>query len=580
MMPGFGESRVEPNVTVKCCALRIILSIFPKLAAAGEGQAGSLDDVMTATIHAIEAKRIELDALAFEILRRVVDAFRAPLQIYESQFAVAIRASFPHAIDASSDFHVCYLDAAMRSFAENPRGCLILIETYVKGLSAVSYGAGWFAICAQLCAIARENAAVFRAFAAFFEGLAGPFAELLLDTVKLRTGGSDWAQLSLYRAKMEGCYRNFLGAAVWLRKVFHADGVLTTAAIVAFLLLELTASTEGWRVFAAFAALTAVLPGCDLVETVVGAMLQVARTNMQLLKSLVPQFLSAATAVLPQSALWPAVAATALNYAADAAVLARVLKFVSWEVIVTSLHQYTDFVIGELREATVCEAEAVALMTIVFDRAPIAIPSILPRIFAVDGFVKFKLRIIERAYARIETRAAIDQIANFLTANLDEEALRVLGAVLLKRPAIGDELLKRGVADQCINRIFHSGSGLTVLYILHLIFDRLCQFTEVCLPIARAALRTFGLEGYDRVNGEMICVLTISLLRKCDRIRSQTTDQAFLAMGASTKAELIHLLQKYTMKKPVKRVALMRFSSAPSRRSTDETEWQKFDVDD
>jgi hypothetical protein len=221
-MPGFGDCQVEPNVTVKRCALKIIESLLPRLSKSLITQHEGLDDLMTSVIHAIEARQAELDGPAFQILKTIVDTFKNividrtnPLSLYESQFAIAIRSSFPSAIDAAADFHVAYLEMFISNFEQNSLGCLILLENYVKGLNAVVVRtAGYFAIASEICILAKKFEVVYDSFRPFLASISPLFSGILFDSIRLRTSRSDWSQLSAYRSRISPFYHNLLGATV------------------------------------------------------------------------------------------------------------------------------------------------------------------------------------------------------------------------------------------------------------------------------------------------------------------------------------------------------------------------------
>jgi hypothetical protein len=309
-----------------------------------------------------------------------------------------------------------------------------------------------------------------------------------------------------------------------------------------------------------------------MFELVLNSMIHVSKWNSQLLKPLVSEFLEIATSrTAASSTLWPSFAFTMLAHTAGAAVIARILKYVKPDLLTDSILQISGFILWQMEEGAVSEREGIALITIIFHRFPSAIPSMLTTLFAIRGFTQFKLRAIERAYNKIETRAAIDQIAAFLTDNLDSETLLVVGSVLVKRPRIGVEILKRGVFDECLNRTFEPGSGLTLLHFLNLVFDRLHDFPGINGHIGLAAIRTFAAEGNDRTNGEVMAGLALNLLRKLG-----TVEEAFRGLSPDAQAEVNRILVKYGSKKVVKKVSLVKFA-ATSRRKVDEGGWQSLD---
>jgi hypothetical protein len=592
-MPGFGDCQVEPNVTVKRCALKIIESLLPRLSKSLITQHEGLDDLMTSVIHAIEARRAELDRPAFQILKTIVDTFKDvvidganPLSLYESQFAIAIRSSFPSAIDAAADFHVSYLEMFMSNFEQNSRGCLILLDNYIKGLSAVVVRtAGYFAIASEICILAKKYEVVYDSFGPFLASISPLFSGILFDSIRLRTSGSDWSQLSAYRSCISPFYHNLLSATVWLRKRFPVKDSLSTIVIFSFFLLELTSSSESWRSFSAYAALNSLLNwnadevDPDLLTLVLSSMCHVSKWNPQFFRPLVAEFLEIATSLKIQDEdLWVSLAYTALNGSCSARVLARILMSVRREIVQHSVVQFSDFVISELSNHIITQDDAICLVTILYDKVPEAVPVILSRLFTTEGFVAFKLRVVERAYNRVVTRVAIDRVSQFFEATLQPETMKVLGSILIKCPRIGVEIMKRGVLQKCVSPTFELCHGPTFFYFTSLVFDLMGDGSEVVREIAKAVLRVFAVDGTDRTKGETIAALAMILLNKCEEKVPGATLPAFLELGTEVRGEVNRLLQKYAAKKAVKKVSLVTFSPLTRRRTDDQ--WQSLGGDD
>jgi hypothetical protein len=592
MMPGFGDCQVEPNVTVKCCALKIIEKILPSVKESLFTETESLDDLMTSVIHAVEARRAELDQIAYGILKSTVNIFKDvlidntnPLAIYESQFSIAIRASFPSAIDAAAEFHVAYIEMFMANFEKDRVNCLGLLESYVKGLNSVIVRtSGYFAITSEICMLASKFDVVCETFRGFLSTLAPLFSAILFDSIRLRTTGSDLLRLATYRDRVSSFYHSLMSATVWLRKKFPAEDQVPLDSVVSFFLLELISASESWRLFAAFSALTTLLK-CNAAEF--SEMLPLALTSMchaanqdaAAIGPLIPEFLDVATALRPRDAqLWTSLAFTALSHRCSAAVLGRILKFTELGLVKASMVQFADFVVAELDRRDITQDEAAALVTVLYDVEPGAIPAILPRLLGIERNVAFKLKAIERAYRRIETRSAIDVVSAFLVETLQPETMKVIGDIIIRRPAIGVEILRRGVARRAFSHRFELARGIVFFHFANLVFDQLADFESICRDGAKAVLRAFALDGNDRTSGEMMAVLTVAMVRKCDQRMPAASARAFVALASDARAEVNRLLQKYGTTKVVKKVSLVKFS-AMARRKTDD-EWQSLDMDD
>ena len=582
-MLGFGTCQVEPNAVVKYCSLNVMSVLLPDLARRKPFQASCLDDLMTSTLRALESGKDECHQVAYAILKDVIVKFRdvrtetnsGLLDLYESQFSAAIRHSFPTAVDDSAEFHCAYLDFYFQTYQSDLKSCLILLETYVRGLSTVKLRtAGYYAITSKICAIARRYPSICDEINAFLEGLVVPYSELVVDSIKLRTIGADWAQVSSYRERIAPFYVDLLPSTVWLRKRFSPKDSLTLDALVAFLLYELTSGSEGWRSQAAFAALDAVMDhyGEDLpanmFSLVVTTMCHVSKWNSKLLGSLVPEFLSRATALAqPGSELWGTLCNTACCHNCNGVSFGRILKFTPVAVITKSAGVLAEAVLRNLKAGFMDELEAVAAFTVLFDYSPDAIPALIPHIIGIDGFCKFKLQTLERAYTRVGTRAAIDKVALFFAENVTVDAMQVLGKLSIRQTAIFSEILRRGVASAYLAHEFKPGNGVLALNFFAAMMTCLSSYKPVCTGVADAAVELLKQDGSSHTIGEQVAVSAVNLLKACDSAHSESSSDAFSALDEATQEDLKRILTKYASKKRVRKVSLVKFSDRV-RRST------------
>ena len=267
--PGFGGSSVEPNTYVKSCALYIVHALLPLLADHEPLQTECLDNLMTSTIRAIETSKRELHAIAYPILTTVVEKFRYRkdtegnhrlLELYESQFSIATRFAFPLSVDVSSEFLVSYLDFYFDDYLNNQQSFLMLLDGYVNGLEKViDTTSGFFSVASRLCILTRDSKAICDKFLTFLQTLTPIFTQLVLDSIKLRSTKTDWEEVSKFRSKMSPFYHNLLQSFVWLHKTFPIkDNAINIETMISFFLLEMTISSESWRVKSAFSALVSV----------------------------------------------------------------------------------------------------------------------------------------------------------------------------------------------------------------------------------------------------------------------------------------------------------------------------------
>lgn len=609
-MPGFGEATVEPNTFVKTCALQIIHALLPLLARRESLLTDCLDDLMTSTIRAIETEKRELHALAYPILETVIASFRYRkteesgtrlLELYESQFSIASRFSFPNSVDLSSEFLVAYLDFYFDDFARNEQGFMMLIDAYVAGLTkVVDKDSGFFSVASKLCVLARSSDVLFEHLTPFLVNLTPLFCQLVLDSVKLRSTNNDWAEISKYRNKISPFYSNLLPSFVWLQKVFPTDPVvIDTLTMVSFFVLEMTISSESWRVRAGFAAISTVLRyfaeeiDFTYFELIVGACGDAARKSGNILKPLIPDFLLYAAKMLQKSeeyyGIWNTL--TAILFMHDNECSSEALALLLKNAPNTDMiGLFGDLIVRGLVKKNYSEEEGIALMTVLYDMEPQAIPvllrSLCPFDNRIDDFVNFKMTCIRRALLRCSTRAAIDKIASFCIMNFKKGGMELVAQILVRRPELGIELLARGAANETLLRINSSlDEAKLCMKFFSLVLIRMKSEpvkADVAFEIAKSAISVIVKWASDRKRGKEIASDAIRVLKDCDIIAPGSTKKAFCELSDEDKEACTASLNKFKVvaNKTPRKLALKKFSTTTRKRDEGADGWQDLEVDE
>ena len=609
-MPGFGEATVEPNTFVKTCALQIIHALLPLLAKREPLLTDCLDDLMTSTIRAIETEKRELHALAYPILETVVASFRYTkteeggtrlLELYESQFSIASRFSFPNSVDLSSEFLVAYLEFYFDDFAKNEQGFMMLLDAYVSGLTKVAdKDSGFFAVASKLCVLARASDVLFEHLTPFLVNLTPLFCQLVLDSVKLRSTNNDWAEISKYRNKISPFYANMLPSFVWLQKVFPTDPVIIdTPTMVSFFILEMTISSESWRVRAGFAAISTVLRyfaqevDFKFFDLIVSACGDAARKSGNLLKPLIPDFLLYAAKMIQKSEeyynIWHTLTAILFMHdnECNAEALALLLKCAPNTDLIAS---FGDLIVRGLVKKNYSEDEGIALMTVLYDMDPQAIPvlvrSLCPFDNRIDDFVKFKMTAIRRALLRCNTRVSIDKIASFCVNNFRKGGMELVAQILVRRAELGIELLARGAANEALLTVNDSLDEAKVsMKFFSLVLVRMKNEPvkeDVAFEIAKCACSVIVKWAGDRKRGKEIASDAIRVLKDCDIVAPGSSKKAFGELSDEDKESCIVTLGKFKAiaNKAPRKLALKKFSTATRKKDDGGDGWQDLEVDE
>lgn len=658
---GFGKATVEPNTAVKHASLNILYSLLPALAQTKPLMTACMDDCMTSTLRAIESRRIELQEIAYLILSKFLSLFQffvtdqgvKLLELYDAQFSNAIRYAFPDSMNVASSYLTKYLDFAFLEYQKNEKSCLLLIETLIKNLKTIGTKmrtSGYYAISSKLCVLSQRYPNVAEMSSSFLKELTPHFFGLINDIIKLRTDQVKQNEqnhssfhrsfMTLFRDAMSPFCSDFLNSFIWLQKNYPSQSCqsLDISSLSAFLLLELTSSTESWRSASAFSAFSSLLQSYDEISDelfllIVNTMCNVALWDQSRLTPFVSKFLHYAGKIAAErnmTSVFVALTSLALaSHQCDAYTLGLIFKYTDRNIIENSIEQFADLIINELIESisksnsetqnaeitklndnafSLCllnEDKAIAAITILFDMSSNAIPLILSRIFnqRIEHSVRFQMVSIARAFARIETRVCIDRIASFLIEHFDDGGLETIAEIVIKRPEIGKELLKRGIISRSVkievdyksiinndenNRQYKGSSfknsGLNILHFYELILDHFGSVEIVCEEIAKSCLFYISLFGNDRSHGEKVTATAIQIMKRCEQTKKDCMKLVYRAFPDDKRQEITKIMKKWSSKKIVKKVSLLKFSNkVPRRRNVDDgntDEWLSLDDDE
>ncbi|OHS99695.1 hypothetical protein TRFO_08346 [Tritrichomonas foetus] len=600
--PGFGEATVEPNTFVKSSALHIIQALLPMLASRKPLLTECLDDLMTSTIRAIETTKIELHAIAYPILNMVIEKFRYTkdtegqhrlLELYESQFSIATRFAFPASVDVSSNFLVSYLDFYFDEYLNNQQSFLMLLDGYVNGLQHVlDKTNGFFSVSSRLCILARDSSAICDHFISFLSTLTPIFSQLVLDSIKLRSTKADWEDVSKYRATISPFYHNLLPSFVWLHKTFPTqNNVIDVNTMVSFFLLEMTISSESWRINAAFAAIISIFNyypdkiAIQMLSLIMFACVDVVKKNSQLLGPLIPQFLLYASRMLQKtevySDIWNCLCNILFKGTCDAEALGLLIKNAQHDGLSV---KFAGFIVSQVKSKHFSEDEGIALMTILYETAPAAIPAIVKRICStkMSESIKFKMQSLRRALIRSGTRESFDKAAFFVVKHFEQGGMEFASQILVRNPTLGVELLARGAANAAVVAIDESiDKAIECIRFLQLAVSCLKSEPTFAVEAIKASIHAIAKWAGDRKRGKEVVSESSILVQQADKIDPSSSKKAYDEVTEEDKSGAIKAMQKFaqTERKKSTKLSLKKFS-VNVRKQNDGGDWQSLDIDD
>jgi hypothetical protein len=274
---------------------------------------------------------------------------------------------------------VIYLDFYFDDFAHNKQSIFALMDDCVRGLIQVERKtSGFFSVASKLCVLSRDSAEIFERFVPFLTTLTPLFSQLVLDSIKLRSTPADWAEISDYRARISPFYSNMLPSFVWLNHLFPPDTVVIDfETMISFFLLEMTISSESWRIYAGFSALSKVLQYSgnkitgEYFTLIVRACVDSARKNATMLKPLVSDFLHFASKQTDKinTELWNGLVSTLLQHDNECTSCSLALLLQNSQAVEPS-RQFASFIVKQLSRGKFTQDEAISLTTILFEVGP------------------------------------------------------------------------------------------------------------------------------------------------------------------------------------------------------------------
>lgn len=602
--PGFGDSNVEPNTYVKTCALHIMRALFPILADHQPLITECLDNLMTSTTRAIETTKIELHSIAYPILTDVIEKFRYTkekegqhrlLELYESQFSIATRFAFPSSVDVSCSFLVSYLDFYFDDYKNNQQSFIMLLDNYVNGLQRIlDKTSGFFSVSSRLCILARDSQSIKDHFVDFLKTLTPIFTQLVLDSIKLRSTRADWEEVSKYRSTMSPFYDNLLMSFVWLHKTFPSETtVINIETMTSFFLLEMTISSESWRINAAFSAIISIFHyfpdqlDIRMTQLVIFACADSVKKNRQLLNHHIPNFLLHTSRVLQKTEIY----AEIWNYLCIILfkgthccpeALALLIKNAPHDQL--SVH-FAGFIVTKVSQKHYSEDEGIMLMTILYESAPAAIPAIIKHLCTtrIGHVVYFKVTSLRRALIRCPTRESFDKVAYYIIKHFDEGGLLLVAQLLVKNAGLGIDLLARGAANAAVYSIDESiDKAIEITKFFQLIATKvqpLKDETQFHIEGLKAVIHGVAKWGADKKRGrELIAEMKIL----SDQIGGDALKVAFEQISEEERNGAIDSMQKFAQfaKKKKSKLSLKKFSTNVRKQQTDDSDWQSLDIDE
>lgn len=195
VLPFMPSAPVEANKIVKICASEVSLIILPALAKSLPLMTECLDDIVTSATRAIETKYVPIIRPAFQLNSLILSTFEHEkteqgnrlLELYDSQFSIAVRVGFQIDLSLSSSFLISFMDFHLENLQTQPEDFQTVLNSYINGLMECKQKVpSFFWISCSLCSIAKLNPDVFETIKPFLGELLPELAPILSNYIQMR----------------------------------------------------------------------------------------------------------------------------------------------------------------------------------------------------------------------------------------------------------------------------------------------------------------------------------------------------------------------------------------------------------
>jgi hypothetical protein len=571
-------SDIEPNKAVKVAILHSSFATLRAIADEPVLQTEYLDDFIAAVCRSIEISEVEIQEQAFPVLEKVISLFQDRksgegrlLDLYDIQFAVAVRSAFDLNLSVSGAFLSAYLFFATQT-DYNPA---VLVD-YMVGLSGCRQrNASYYALLGRLCVAGRHTSdADLRAFLVKQIPI---ITRVLLLAMSLRKG--DWRTFSGFRTLFANAYGELIPAFVWVCSL-PAVPAIDVNALLSFFLIETWTEKENWKFEGALNAIPVIFE--HLNSSIDPALLElVIQISVRFRDN--PTFANLVESCSKLPALGPTsrefVLGIALQDTFNAKTFAYLLSLDDSRV----LAPYAFSIAAHFADV----AAPSSLFTILFHHSPSVIGFTIDRLLQLSSAQNsHKLEVLELGLLRFNENGFLPLrvIARFLLSVLKTGGLEILASVLLRRPAIGVALLSEQLAKAVfLLAVADLANARTFLQFVHLLLTVVSQgqmavaFAQSAFRLAISVIAKFGQDaqrgaGIVETAVQLLTVVRARMPTEFVKLFDETPDAAQrdacgILRTQITKAELR------------KRNANLTMISTESRKKGDD-EWQNLDSDD
>ena len=607
-----GSFIIEPGPEVKLCSLKIALYIVPIIASQENLVTENLDDLISAVCRGTETDRVVLQEAAFPTLQKVIDLFKDRttdegqrlLDLYDSQFSMAVKVGFKVNLLVSGGFLSNYLTFNTDNMDVDPENCSAILVVYLSGLKECPQrSASYFSLATHLCTVARKYPPLCELINPFLQKLTPIFYDLVKQEIQLWNPSSDWRSLSEFRSLAQTFYIELLPAFVWLQKI--TTSIIDIDHLTSIILIEIVKGKEPWIRRAAFEALPVLIEafGSKIPPKLLNLSIVIANgyVNKMLTEKKNANDIQYSTSGLMDT-FAALLADTAAHIASDE-------KYDQIRVNILSLSMtlpkfsptiFSYIIKSDTRKTLTTYGTSIfvifiknykdksipALIAMLFWHSPSIIGSSL--LMTIDSKllpVEFKIEVIFRGLILEKDNIPLDAISRFCISTFKKGSMHMVGRILVEREEIGVALLAEGASKASFLLCgVEKGNCRAYLRFIQLSLNILGKYKAIADKFAKSsvvlALSIAAKFGGDTSRyGHQILSQCIWILKDSRSILQNKFEDAFNSVDIDERTTAIKNISShiYAEEQRKKVDQLVEFST--NQRGKSHGEWQTLEIE-
>ncbi|OHT16564.1 hypothetical protein TRFO_13162 [Tritrichomonas foetus] len=617
-LPIAGKQTIESNDYVKKCALIVSQRIIPLLAKVKPLLGECLDDIMTSITRTIETKSSNLMDAAYDLLYDVlinfedfkVEGGQRLLELYDSQFFIAIRYAFQTNLSHSGNVLIRYIDYQLISIKSNYDDFKLIFKIYIDGLSSIKKSSAiYFTIATHICHIIQTHNYLSNLINDYKEQLIVQLCEVISISMALwRSDPEDWEQVSQFRINYSSSYSDILVSFIWLQSKLDNE-ILSFSTIYDFFIDELNHGTEYWRMAAAFSALTAIMQFSknsiepEKVAKAIEAAEHAKTVSPKLGIDILPSFIKSCTTIRSddgKTALsWSQMLNFILTHDFDIESFANLINDGKPEDLLKNtidssvLNDIILFIRAQFEKKLIDNSQCIALFTILLDKSNEIVQKLMEFFLSQDSRIfaplKFDLyrRLLKRSNKETVSTLQLQTISLFAWTNFKQGGMNLIAQVLIEKPELGINLFAfdnlKTITELCLNDIVNCEvfiQFVTFGYQIYKLFN--ISHPDFEIGIASLPFKIINKWSEDIQKGSDITMTAIILINIILKDSNRAVRAAFSAMNIQEQRNSIDQISKQITKIENKKKVqnLMVFSNARRRTQENDDEWQSLDDSD